>query len=303
MTSDIAKKILADMEVGKILTRKGDRYSPATLTTYQNAITWLLDFENKDGQDFSDIFFQDFHSFLICEGLAKNSIAVILQNLHAILRHEKSIFLPKLENAGTELTTAIYTTTGEIAELLAVDLSITPGYELVRDAYVLHCSVGLRFSDFKKVCLDLPRYLIANTGNHYINVKTGKTGDDVVIPLNSTAREVLKKRTGSGFGELFSLQYYNKSIKYIGYKAGITAEVVKTRTQGGRKNSIVYKKCQLMASHTARRTFATNAFLAGVPERKIMKITGHKTEAAFRRYLRADALESALSLADHPFFK
>ena len=35
----------------------------------------------------------------------------------------------------------------------------------------------------------------------------------------------------------------------------------------------------------------------------IMKITGHKTEAAFRRYIRAGAAEYAITSARHSFFE
>ncbi|MBL0282281.1 MAG: tyrosine-type recombinase/integrase [Bacteroidetes bacterium] len=38
--------------------------------------------------------------------------------------------------------------------------------------------------------------------------------------------------------------------------------------------------------HTARRSFATNQYLEGVPSITIMAITGHKTEKAFMKYIK-----------------
>jgi len=43
--------------------------------------------------------------------------------------------------------------------------------------------------------------------------------------------------------------------------------------------------------------------LAGIPSISIMKITGHKTEAAFLRYIRISQEDNAMKLIEHPYFK
>lgn len=53
------------------------------------------------------------------------------------------------------------------------------------------------------------------------------------------------------------------------------------------------KDWEKVTSHTARRSFATNAVLAGIEMHLIMKITGHKTESEFRKYVRIDDLMAA----------
>ena len=53
------------------------------------------------------------------------------------------------------------------------------------------------------------------------------------------------------------------------------------------------KDWEKVTSHTARRSFATNAVLAGIDIHLIMKITGHKTESEFRKYVRIDDLMAA----------
>ncbi len=50
----------------------------------------------------------------------------------------------------------------------------------------------------------------------------------------------------------------------------------------------------MLLSHTARRSFATNAYKAGVPLPSIQAITGHSSEAQLRRYLKLDAEEKAV---------
>lgn len=49
-------------------------------------------------------------------------------------------------------------------------------------------------------------------------------------------------------------------------------------------------------------TFATNAYLAGLPPISIMKITGHKTESSFMKYIKISEKENAIQLKGHEFF-
>lgn len=45
-----------------------------------------------------------------------------------------------------------------------------------------------------------------------------------------------------------------------------------------------------ITSHTCRRAFCTNEYLAGTPADLNMTISGHKTEKAFRKYIEADKI-------------
>ena len=56
-------------------------------------------------------------------------------------------------------------------------------------------------------------------------------------------------------------------------------------------------KWQLVSTHTARRSFATNLYLSGFPAISIMKITGHRTEASFLKYIRITQRDTANQLA------
>lgn len=119
--------------------------------------------------------------------------------------------------------------------------------------------------------------------------------------MGKVAKYILEKYKYD-FGNIFSYQYYNVAIKNMAEKAGITEEVVYSRTEGGQRVDTVRLKSELMSSHTARRTFATNAFLSGMPEKNIMLITGHKTSASFYRYVRCSNMDAAIKIANHDFF-
>lgn len=56
------------------------------------------------------------------------------------------------------------------------------------------------------------------------------------------------------------------------------------------------------SSNTARRSFATNAVLAGIPALEVMKFTGHRSMASFLQYVRITGQETAVTYANHPFF-
>jgi integrase len=55
----------------------------------------------------------------------------------------------------------------------------------------------------------------------------------------------------------------------------------------------------LVSSHTARRSFATNYYLQGFPTIDLMKITGHRTERSFLKYIKVSKLDTAKRLSEH----
>ncbi len=71
-------------------------------------------------------------------------------------------------------------------------------------------------------------------------------------------------------------------------------EVTKKIIQGGKQIVIKKPKYEFVSSHTARRSFATNEYMAkGLNVRDIMAITGHKTEKSFYKYIRQTPMENA----------
>ena len=74
------------------------------------------------------------------------------------------------------------------------------------------------------------------------------------------------------------------------------------RQIGRQRVSKLIPKYQFISSHTARRTAATNMYLAGIVPYRIMLVTGHKTEKSFFRYIRITREENVKVLAKHKFF-
>lgn len=88
----------------------------------------------------------------------------------------------------------------------------------------------------------------------------------------------------------------------IGERAGFNETVTEIRTVGGIKTKIDYKKFELITTHTARRSFATNAHLEGLSSISIMKMTGHRSEKVFLKYISISQEQNATAIANHNFF-
>ena len=70
------------------------------------------------------------------------------------------------------------------------------------------------------------------------------------------------------------------------------------RTKGGKRKDQTFNKWEKLSSHAARRSFATNFFLQGIPAGILMQITGHSTEKQFMQYINVNPKENATRFAD-----
>jgi integrase len=176
-----------------------------------------------------------------------------------------------------------------------LDLSQKGKLAKVRDLFIIGCYTGLRFSDF----IQIKQENIFESNK--IKIRTQKTGEIVVIPLHPFVREIMAKYDGN-IPEPISNQKMNDYLKEIGQLAGLNELIEVTITKGGKLVKSTTEKYNLIMTHTARRSFATNLYMADVPSITIMNITGHKTEKNFLRYIRISQEENANKLLNHPFF-
>lgn len=192
----------------------------------------------------------------------------------------------------------VYLTEDDINRLYALDFNeeaikaqIAPfsNIEVTRDLFVLACWTGLRFGDWK----DLTD---ANINTDTMVVHTHKTNTTVVIPLHPKVKAIIDKYNGvlpKSVDKAHTIQHIRKCAEL----AGISQPVSLGRVQGGRSVLRTGPKYQFISNHTARRSFATNMYLKGVPAISIMAITGHTTEANFMRYIKVDKEQHAKIVA------
>lgn len=161
-----------------------------------------------------------------------------------------------------------------------------------RDMFLIGAFTGLRYSDFST----LKRENITDT----IKVMADKTEIKSIIPLHWVVKEIIER--GYDFDRPLTESKLNMYIKDVARYAGINDEVMIFKDQGGKMTPLSGPKWKFVTTHTARRSFATNAYKAGIPPIAIMKVTGHKRESTFMKYIKVDKQENAEMLQNHEFF-
>lgn len=168
--------------------------------------------------------------------------------------------------------------------------------EKIRDLFVIGCLTGLRYSDYSTLTKD-------NFQNGFIVKRTRKTNVTVKIPMHDYVKEIIEKYDRQIPGG-YNIQYFNAYLKVIAQEIGLTDPVTYCYTRGGELRTVTKEKWQLISSHTARRSAATNMYLTGrMKPLEIMRITGHKSESCFFRYIRVTEDDTARMLSGDIFYR
>ena len=277
-------------------SKKSYRRSYRDYLEYQESRKLKLTFDKIDID-----FYNDFVKFLKSKHYAPNTIGTRIKNLKTFLSNAKDAGLPVRDDFRkkafakiTEETDAVYLNESELVKIYNLELKKSPKLDHIRDLFLIGAYTGLRFSDLSQLNKD-------NITGDTISVKTIKTGTPVVIPIHTIVREILNKYDYD-LPRVPSNQKFNDYIKDVSKLAGINEAVKVEQTKGDITIKKSEPKYKLITSHTARRSFATNAYLADVPTISIMEITGHKTEKAFLRYIKISSEDNARKLIHHKFF-
>ena len=277
-----------------------------TIKSYKRAYKDYQEYEKKRKVKliFAKIdidFYNDFVKFLKSKRYAPNTIGCRIKNLKTFLANAKEAGLPvnddfkkKAFAKPKEETEAIYLNEPELTAMYNLNLEKEPRLDRARDLFLIGAYTGLRFSDLSQLNKD-------NITGDTIAVKTVKTGTPVVIPIHPIVRTILNKYSNA-LQRIPSNQKFNEYIKNIAELAGINEPVKVEQKKGDLTIKTSEPKYNLVTSHTARRSFATNAFLSDMPTISIMEITGHKTESAFMKYIKISQEDNARKLMSHPFF-
>ena len=189
----------------------------------------------------------------------------------------------------------IYLSEDEIRKLFDLDLSQKERMAFARDLFIVGCYTGLRFSDFSQIKRE-------NIRNGMITLRTQKTNELITIPVHPLVEVIMNKYKGKYANSLppaFANQIMNGYLKDIGKLAEFEESVLISKTIAGKKTSRTFKKHELITTHTARRSFATNLFLQEFPAISIMKITGHRSEKNFMNYIKMTPHQNAEKLRKH----
>ncbi|MEI8048893.1 MAG: phage integrase SAM-like domain-containing protein [Bacteroidota bacterium] len=163
-----------------------------------------------------------------------------------------------------------------------------------KDRFLIGSFTGFRFSDYSLLSG-------LSSSDNFISKRSLKTNIQTIIPMHQVIKEILTRRNNI-LPPPISNQRLNKQLKVIGKLAGFNDIIEITMVLVTGKTKTRYNKYELMCTHTARRSFCTNAFLAGIDILSIMSFSGHKTTSSFLKYIKASQTVIATRLQSHSFF-
>lgn len=242
----------------------------------------------------------DFADFLHVEkGLKQTTVKGIIQRMKYFLKKaqangwavDESYSDVRIRN---EDLFFIYLTEREISRLYYFD-RLTKRQEELRDLFILGCMTGQRYSDYSRIKRE-------NIIGDSIQLLTRKTKAKVCIPITRYVKEIFEKYNNI-LPKACCIQYFNKVLKDIFKKVGMTELVTYERELAGQIITISIPKFKLATSHLARRTFITNMIKKNVSENRIKGCTGHKSSECLSRYNRMTLEENARSLAGNGYLE
>lgn len=296
--------------------KTGKGISNSTIGIYTNTKNILEDFQKTYRRKISfetiDVdFYYDFIDYLTTtKKHSTNTIGKLIKNIKVILNdatesgvNKNMDFKSKRFIAPSEKSFSIYMNESELLEIGNIDLSENKKLEIVRDLFLIGCYTGLRYSDYSTIKAEN-----IDVEMNMLSIKTQKTGTEIAIPLHEVVNAILQKYNYI-LPESISNQKTNDYLKELGIRETgwekdkktkcLHETVKKVITKEGKQLHTPMLKYELLSTHTARRSFATNLFLSGFPALSIMKITGHTTEKSFMKYIKITPTENATLLQTH----
>jgi len=301
-------KLISNSEDGKRLN-KSKMIAYKTVQRYRTTQKLLIEFKSFTGYNltFNSIdkdFIDSFNSFMAKE---KNySIATMgkhIQTLKSFLNEatEDGVntclkFKGKAFATKKIVKDAIHLNESELNTMYNLDLSGNERLDKVRDLFLIGAWTGFRFSDFTDI---KPENIKKDKNGYFFEKIQFKGKGKVIIPLNDTVLELLAKY-GNKLPKAISNQKFNDYIKEVAELVPQLHEIHERNiSKGGKELTEINPKYELVSSHTARRSMATNAYERGVPTLSIMAITGHKTEKAFLSYIKTSSKKHAEIFRKH----
>jgi integrase len=263
-----------------------------TITGYRTTYNMLQTFidEKKPKVLLSELdlaFFDQLRNYCFEEKkYMNNTFAKVMNNFKAFMAWAEDRNLHKNSayhkfKAFEENIEVIYLTKDELFHLFNFKFELER-LAKVRDIYCFACFTGLRYSD-------LANLKPSNIHDEFLKITVAKTRDnDQVIPLSKYAKSILENYKDTIYYPLpmISSQKLNEYIKEACKKAEINTLITITRYSGTNKIERTVPKHELLTLHTGRKTFVTNSLVLGMNPMVVRGITGHRSDSAFRKYVK-----------------
>ncbi|MBI5541216.1 MAG: tyrosine-type recombinase/integrase [Bacteroidia bacterium] len=171
--------------------------------------------------------------------------------------------------------------------------SLPEHLQRTKDIFVFGCTVALRISDLFKLTKD---NIERSNGKFYLKVISQKTNTYTSVLLPDYALTIIDKYKNyrKNIFPVISNARLNLNIKSLFELTPWTDTFVKTRQRRGisipvyknKKTKEPYRFCDLITSHTMRRTAITTLLCLNMSEKAVRKISGHAPNSKeFYRYV------------------
>jgi integrase len=246
---------------------------------------------NPEWEDITNDLLQDFVFDSLDEGLASSSVRTMCAELKAVLNANKakvpSDDYARILSVKENVSQAVYLTREEMMRIL----DYTPKSDIeryVKRNFVVEMLTGARLCDAERLSLnncDIDTNMLS-----YVPKKT--PGIVVTVPIDE--RMKLRNYLADEYRRSCGVDVFNTIIRRICRQCRIDAMCTISR----RGRDCTGEKWQFVSSHTARRSFATNLYLAGISIEDVAVLMGHgKNIETTKRYICAERKMSSNVLA------
>ena len=305
------QKYIEEMKTGARKTEKGLQYSDGTIKNRTSFYSEFQKFQQSRHKkyNFEDInidFYNEFVDYFNRKNYSPNTTGKHIKSLKVIMSAARDEGLHEnlqttqraFKNLSSEADT-VYLTKKEVEAIENLDLSKQKDLDICRDVFLVGIYIAQRYSDYHRI--KKPNIVLLDDGVKAVSLTQQKTGTKVVIPCSEKLLLILSKY-GYNLPKTYS-QLMNGNIKVVCRMAGIVQKVEHKEIKGAKKVTTLIEKYKLISTHTARRTGATLMYLDGLDPLSIMKITGHRTEKEFLKYIRVGAEENASRISSSAYFR
>lgn len=200
--------------------------------------------------------------------------AALIAGLHNTVQYRSTKF--RAPRSGNE---EVFLNPDELLAWYKVDLSEEPPLDKTRDLFLVACWTAVRYGNYDTLT-DPDRYR-----NGHLELESIKTEQRQFIPLHWMVTAILKKHNGK-LPKPWKNPVMNRHLKEIGERVRcMRVKVPHNYTKGGVRHNEMTEKWERVSTHTARRSFATNWIMMGLPKKVVMDVGGWKSESAFDRYM------------------
>lgn len=314
---ELFNKFISESKSGRRLKQDGAKIKITTILRYQVVRDELIRFTSKcafplriksiqkmssrhlkSEYNYWRRFYKNYSDYLYSKGCYDNYVGAhfkVIRTFFNYLNRKKAIYTGEIHKEFYIRIENIPIVVLEKYQLdylksdLAFEESLPDYLRRAKDILVVGCYVGLRFSDLMRLT---KHDLVKTPEATYLQVRSIKTGVYTKIKLFDDIKTIFSKYKNQKYLlPHLTNNRLNLNLKELCEKAGWVYEVGKVRAIRGSakkmlKSGKTYRFCDLVTTHTMRRTAITTLLTFGMPETMVRKLSGHSANSReFYRYI------------------